>query len=204
MPATRTDASSTTADAAFAQRRTRLRDPHMVALRRHRAALLRAHPGAFVPYFDPDDGGVDARVLLLLESPGPAAFATGFTSLDNPSQSSKNLKACVMQVGLRRKQVLMWNLLPTNNGVTVTKPTAAGVRAGVVALMRLLDALPDLRVVVTLGATASAAAPAISRWNPEIKVIPCPHPSPLRLNRDSEARGMLVAGLRKARRFADA
>ena len=50
-------------------------DPtHIVPLNRY-AAALRARHGD-VPRFDSLDGGIDARVLVLLETPGPASAST--------------------------------------------------------------------------------------------------------------------------------
>lgn len=39
----------------------------------------------YIPDFDPDDGGVNAEVLFVLEAPGPKAVTTGFVSRDNPA-----------------------------------------------------------------------------------------------------------------------
>lgn len=46
--------------------------PHMVRLTRL-AREIGQERGADVPLFDPASGGVHSRVLLLLESPGPAS-----------------------------------------------------------------------------------------------------------------------------------
>jgi hypothetical protein len=47
-----------------------------------------------MPWFDPGDAGVAARVLFLLESPGPMANAdkgSSVVSIDNNDDTAKNL-----------------------------------------------------------------------------------------------------------------
>ena len=55
------------------------------------AASLRAELGDSyqIPGFDPQDGGVDARALFLLEAPGPKAVVSGRVSQDNPDPSAR-------------------------------------------------------------------------------------------------------------------
>lgn len=63
---------------------------HAIA-REWQAAHRGAAPPVFVPYVDPDSGGVQARVLFVLESPaGPAALGSGMLSADNNDGSAKN------------------------------------------------------------------------------------------------------------------
>lgn len=66
--------------AAIAARRARIDEPHVQALNNLVREFRRARPHLTVPWFDPADGGVNARVLLLLEIPtrrrsGPALSA---------------------------------------------------------------------------------------------------------------------------------
>ncbi len=65
-------------------------DPTHIAPLNRFAAALRARHGD-VPRFDSLDGGIDARVLVLLETPGPASASTGTTSRDNPTGTARNL-----------------------------------------------------------------------------------------------------------------
>jgi uracil-DNA glycosylase len=98
---------------SFEGRLSLLRQPHMQSLTSFRKHLLKGLPaGAFVPNFDPMDAGIEARVLLLLETPGRVPRKTCFTSLDNPSATSKNPKALVGEADLKRSALLLWNLVP--------------------------------------------------------------------------------------------
>src|SRR5688572_4447496 len=56
-----------------------------------------------VPYFDPCDAGVAARVLFLLEAPGRRARGSGFVSRNNPDETAKNLFQIQREVGLSRE-----------------------------------------------------------------------------------------------------
>jgi hypothetical protein len=56
-------------------------EPHVSPLEALRAGW--AADGRTWPHVDPADGGVDARVLLLLETPGPALAGARLVSMDN-------------------------------------------------------------------------------------------------------------------------
>lgn len=61
---------------------------------------------------DPNDGGVLAKALFLLESPGPKAVGTRFFSCDNPDPSARNMKRSLELAGLARSEVVLWNVVP--------------------------------------------------------------------------------------------
>lgn len=77
--------------AAVGARRAALAAPHMAPLATF-AARLKEETGRPVPDADPADGGVRARLLLLLETPGPSWTRTGFVSADNPTPTGANLR----------------------------------------------------------------------------------------------------------------
>jgi hypothetical protein len=70
------------------------------------------HQGFKVPNIDPNDGGCEARVLIFLETPGTHAVISNFVSLDNPSSSARNMRTVLEQVGIRRRLILRWNVVP--------------------------------------------------------------------------------------------
>jgi hypothetical protein len=57
--------------------------------------------GLQVPNVDPNDGGIGATVLLLLESPGPRAVASSFVSRDNPDASARNMGCELERAGFQ-------------------------------------------------------------------------------------------------------
>jgi hypothetical protein len=128
-----------------------------VAGRRHAAGLP-----AEMPYIDPTDAGIDARVLLVLEAPGPMTNAhntkpgSGFISSDNADPTARNLWNARKDAGLV-DGVLIWNAVPWYLGPTQRKPTAQERRAGSVILRDLIAHLPELHTVVPLGRHAQDA-----------------------------------------------
>ena len=185
----------------FEERLARLHEPHVQPLTQFREQLLKTLPaGTLVPHFDPVDAGVKARVLLLLETPGRAPRTTRFTSLDNPSVTSRNLRALVADSGLRRADVLVWNFVPWDIGLaTQVQPTTRRHHAlGAPALLQLLALLPALRAVVFFGAKAQKALPVVRAARPELALIACPHPSGQVLNTRPEMRGRILDALRLA------
>jgi uracil-DNA glycosylase len=140
-------------------RLVRLEEPHVRPLM-ELVNRLRA-TGRQVPNFDPNDGGVNARALFLLETPGPKAVATDFVSRDNPDPSAKNMGAALDQADLRRSDVVLWNVVPycVSTADKNQQATAAQVRASAADTQAVIDRLPRLRVVVFCGRKAQLAIP---------------------------------------------
>lgn len=158
--------------AEAARRRALLDAPHMAALAAF-AALLR-RPDVAVPDADPLDGGLKARLLLLLEKPGPASAREGFVSLDNASPTGAAARAFREAAGIDRARLLVWNVCPWWNGTI--RFTAAERRAGLAALPALLDRLPELRGAVLVGRQAGAAASLLADRGVPVRTTA--HPSP--------------------------
>jgi uracil-DNA glycosylase len=142
-----------------------------------------AAPEVFVPYVDPDSGGIAARVLFVLESPArPAAHGSGMLSVDNDDGTAKNMWHAYAATGMPRTHGLHWNAVPWFVG-TATKEasvTDAEVERGRQYLLRLADLAPSVRVVVALGRPAQRSiAAARERLEARgVSVLEAPHPSP--------------------------
>ena len=186
--------------AAVEARRAGLAAPHMRPLAGF-AASLREATGREVPDADPADGGVGARCLLLLETPGPAIVRTGFVSCDNPTPTAGNLRRFLRDAGLPRETLLIWNAVPFvihAPGAKNRAPRAPEVRAGLALLPGLLPLLPELRVCVLAGRAAGAAAPVLRAERPELLLLEMPHPSPTFFCTSPEVLLRIVAALRIA------
>ncbi len=153
---------------------------------RHIAALapllsaIRARHGE-VPDPDPLDGGAEARLLLLLETPGPRIRRTGFVSRDNPAETSANLFRFLREAGIARGDTLIWNAVPWvihARGAPNRAPKAAEIAAGLGWLAPLLAFLPRLAVVVLAGRAAATAEPVLRLAHPTLPILRMPHPSP--------------------------
>lgn len=195
------DVRNASANADFEERLALLSQPHVAPLSNFRAQLLEDLPkSSFVPNFDPKDGGIEARVLLLLETPGRVPRATQFTSLDNPSMTSKNLLPMVMGAGLKRSEVLMWNLVPWDIGTEtkIQSTTSNHHSIGTAALLRLLELLPRLRVIVFFGTKAQVALKDVQVVRTDLLLIRSPHPSPSNLNTRPKSRQEILVALTSA------
>lgn len=142
---------------------------------------LRNEGRGSVPDFDPLDGGIEARLLFLLEKPGPMTdearlgkSGSGFISRDNDDSTAAAVFKFMRLARIPREETLLWNVIPWWNGeIRVGKEEW---REGIARLEALLDLLPRLQGVVLVGRKAARAEPAIiARGLPVWKTA---HPSP--------------------------
>ncbi|EYB67078.1 hypothetical protein DEIPH_ctg052orf0084 [Deinococcus phoenicis] len=155
--------------------------------------------GRWLPYFDPADGGLSARVLLLLESPGPAVSRTRFASMDNPDGTAENLRCLLHLSGLRRADVALWNAVPwqmSEGGVVSPRPAQYAEAAPLTR--QVLEQMPHLRVVVLVGRHAERAWPLVGSPLP---TLACPHPSPQNFVSRREAAVRALGALVEARKM---
>ena len=124
----------------------------------------RAREHLDVPNVDPNDGGKDARLLVLLESPGPRAVGTGFVSRDNPDPSARNIGRLLDGAGFGRSEVLFWNVVPFC--VSTIDRNRNASRSQIVAAVPRTNAfimrLPHLRVIVLGGRRAQIVRPLLA------------------------------------------
>ena len=171
-----------------------LEHTHLTPLRRFTAAIRARHGDT--PEIDPLDGGTGARLLLLLETPGPALAGTGIVSADNPTPTGRNIGRFWAQAGLRRADRLIWNVVPwiIHADGRNRAPMRAEIRAGLSELPPLL-ALAPFEVAVLAGRTAGQAAPLLPA---HVKVITMPHPSPTIVCTSPEIPRRIAAALAEA------
>jgi uracil-DNA glycosylase len=168
-------------------------------LERWRAEL--AAGGRAVPRFDPRDGGVDAKVLILLETPGAGMTGEDVVSRDNPGGTARNFLKFVHMAELAREDSVLWNVVPW----VVHAPSAKNrplrrseLREGLATIPALLDLLPCLRAAVLLGRAAAQAEPVIRKTRPDLPVFTAPHPSPTIVCTHPSVGERIVATLRAA------
>ncbi|WIB65760.1 uracil-DNA glycosylase [Curtobacterium sp. MCBD17_040] len=149
--------------AVVAARMAMLNQPHVAPLEAWaRDVEHRRRPrqeDIVIPHFDPAEAGTSARVLLLLEAPGPKTVpkwgGSGFISVDNNDPTAENVWRTRATVGLHNG-FLAWNIIPWVLGRASVKPTPAELAQGAVELRGLLRLLPDLRVIILGGQKAQA------------------------------------------------
>ncbi|GJE47886.1 hypothetical protein GOFOIKOB_0911 [Methylobacterium tardum] len=185
---------------ALAARRALIGAPHIAPIRAL-ADRIAAERGAPVPVPDPLDGGVGARMLLLLETPGPAVLRTGFVTRDSANGTAANLFRFLAEASIARADTLIWNVVPWlihEAGALNRAPRRAEVAAAAPYLAPLLDLLPRLAVAVLAGRFAGEAAPAVAAIRPGLPVIRVPHPSPTYVCTSPDVPARIRKGLAEA------
>jgi uracil-DNA glycosylase len=114
-----------------ARRRAMLCEPHIAPLATFVRGVRARRPDDRVPYFDPLDGGTRADALFLLEAPGPKVVESGFVSRDNPDPTARNVRAFLIEAGIERRRVALWNVVPSyiGTGERIRPAQFAWVRA---------------------------------------------------------------------------
>lgn len=151
-----------------------------------------------IPYFDPLDGGINAKVLFVLEAPGAKAVASGFVSRNNPDESARNMFLLLQEAGFNRSETALWNIVPWYIG-TGKKIRPAGledIQSGFPYLLQVVDRMSDLKGVVLVGKKAGKVKHHLTKLL-EIPVWETYHPSPLFVNNRPENRSRILAHLRE-------
>jgi hypothetical protein len=157
-----------------------------------------------VPWFDPDDGGIHARILWLLEAPGPKATefrgGSGFVSCDNNDSTAQNTWETRVEAGVARHLVVHWNVVPyyLGDGQRIKAATDDDLSATGALLSEMLALLPELRCVILGG---EAAIRCWDRYAPPghgLAAIRTKHPSPRNLNTRPQYRPLIVDAWKKA------
>jgi uracil-DNA glycosylase len=164
------------------------------------AARIRSSCATAVPDFDPFDGGSAARILFVLERPGPQAMKSGFISRDNPDESARNFRTLLAKSEIARADTCLWNIVPWYDARSV-RISEGDLQRGAAFLTELLKLMPRVRVVVFVGRRAQRGGAMITL--PEkMRCLECPHPSPLNLNTNPHQRIAILEVLREARALA--
>jgi len=181
------------------RRKEMLNQPHIKPLIQYLDAVRQAMgPECELPCFDPCDGGVDARVLFLLEAPGRKAVGSGFISRNNPDSSAKTMNELLSEAGIHRHKTLLWNIVPwyVGNGKQIRPVNQRDKRRAMPFLADLFHLLPRLRAVVLVGRPAQSARGEIQKLV-DLPIYECWHPSPLALNGRPHRRSEMLAVFRQ-------
>jgi len=174
-----------------ARRAELLEHSHMLRLKNFVESLrLERGPAHFIPHFDPLDGGVNARVLFLLEAPGPRALETGFVSRDNASPTGRTLSELLEGVGIARADTALWNTVPWfmagQNG-RFRAPRPQDIAQARVATERLPKLFVNLEHIVLVGSHAQKNRPWLEVLG-RYMLWQMGHPSPVNFAPRPQAR----------------
>lgn len=170
-------------------KRGRISEAHVAPLNEW-VLSLKEHlgPDAVVPWFDPDDGGVEARIACFYEAPGPKATVerggSGFVSRNNDDQSAANVWRAMQEAGVDRRDTVQWNVVPyyLGNSAKIRAWNDDDVDANGHLLTEVFALLPEVSVVILSG---KAAQTSWSRYAPaglDVTIVNAPHPSPTNVN----------------------
>lgn len=200
------DENASYALAALEERQRRLKlleQPHVKPLMEYLQSIqLEMGTEYSMPYFDPSDGGIAAKVLFLLEAPGPRAVGSGFISRNNPDQTAKNINELLQAAKIPRKSTLLWNIVPWYVGDQgrIRPVNKQDIRQALPFLQKLLQLLPYLESVVLVGRKAQDALFEIQKLAPNVSIYQCYHPSPRVFNVWPEKRNAVLSIFEKIAR----
>lgn len=153
-----------------------LGNPHMLPLTEFVQGLRRRFPEVEFPDFDPLGGGVNSRVLFLLEKPGPKtsrkAGGSGFISACNDDPTADAMWHFMRDAGISNRESIHWNIIPGWDGTR--RYFSKDVRGGLPLLAELIELLPLLETVILAGIPARKAVPALEAMG--LNVIRSDHP----------------------------
>jgi uracil-DNA glycosylase len=174
-----------------------LNEPHITQLTKLVEDIRKkTGKGKDVPWIEPLDGGVQAKILFLLEAPGKMAVKSGFISRNNPDGTAKNFLRINNKVNIPRETTVTFNIVPWylgNNNQTKIRPAGFDdILKGAQYLDKFIQMINQLEIVVLMGKPAEMAAILLSVKYPNLKIIRLPHPSPRYLNSHPEEEARMV------------
>ena len=126
-----------------------MNDPHMIILKNYVEKLRKTNPQSYTPNFDPNDGGINAKILFLFEKPGrktdPSYGGSGYISLDNKDETARATKKFLKEANINRKKIVIWNTIPSWNGtrdISIEERKQASLQ-----LSSLLNVLKNLEFI---------------------------------------------------------
>lgn len=154
-------------------------DPHVRPVNELVDALRAEHEDAFIPYVAPTYGGTNARMLALLQDPGPKTRpdrrdGSDMLCIENADPTAERYKALLAANGIDVCDIQAWNAFPwrpttiERRGHRTLAPTDEDMIHATDALARLVELLPRLRVVLLHGVQAKSAWPRLQQAYPEL------------------------------------
>ena len=161
------------------QRRTAMSEhPHIAPLVAYLAAIKAEHSEKDLPCFDPCDGGIHAKVLFLLEAPGPKAVGSAFISRNNPDPTARNMCGLLKEAQLARRDTALWNIVPwyVGTGSKIRAVNKDDINEASPYLSELISLLQELKVIVLVGKKSQSAKSQIAQLT-SVPLMEMPHPS---------------------------
>ena len=126
--------------------------------------------------------------------------------MDNDDHTAHTMFQLIADSGVRREQLLLWNIVPwyVGDDHRIRGVKQGEIQEGADLLAELIELLPELAVVVTMGrAAASGWARVKGRNVSRIVTLGSWHPSGQALNGHPERSGHLLMTLHLAQQISD-
>lgn len=193
-----------------ADQHARLHEKHIKPITDLVDELSRVGNG-FIPHVAPLYGGINAKVLTILQDPGPKTQSdagSGMLCAENDDPTAELFSNCLDAARLDVARTIPWNAYPWYINKS---PTASQLDAGLIPLWRLLDLLCKVSVVMLMGRRAEDSWKRFrKRYRTESSrytVIPSLHPSRRGIIRGGQTRDVgikqLTADLTRAKAVID-
>lgn len=150
---------------------------------------LREETGQNIPDMSALDGGAEARVLLMLNTPTPDARVI---ERENPDATAANVRT-IHEGVLDREETLSWNAVPYY--MENPKREVKKCRPYLDVLLSRLDAL---EVVVLCGTVAKQTRNWVREAKPKVVILETWHPTQQNFNLNRDARGHYTATIEAA------
>jgi hypothetical protein len=183
-------------------------EPHVEAVNRLVDELRESEPPAgrgWVPYIAPIHGGTEARILSILRDPGPMTHevrGSGMLCIENNDDSAQLQCELFADEGITPADLTPWNAYPWYRSDQRSGLSSTQITEGLDPLHRLINLMPQLKVVLLQGGEAQALWKRFSRRHPrlagEFIAVETYHPGRTALRHKDPA----VREARAARRIA--
>lgn len=165
---------------AQAEKKSRLEEHHIKPLSKYVKELRSNYEkaGWEFPYFDPADGGTNARLLFLFEKPGPktseSGGGSGFISRNNNDATASATFKFMQEAKIPRHETVTWNIIPGWNGTIDIGSNELDDWLERFDVQKFLSLLPNLKAIVLVGKQAQKARELFSAYG---KIFESCHPS---------------------------
>lgn len=154
-------------------------DPNVRPINEYVDLLRSQRPGQFIPYVAPTYGGIRARLLTLMQDPGPKTDTanhngSGMICLENADLTAARQKYFMAEAGVDVSQIVSWNAYPWPKPHPQTDDSD---REAAVALRCFLELIPQLEVVVLNGVVAKRVWGVMKKLDRSVAVGVCEFPT---------------------------
>ena len=178
------------------EKKDRLNESHVQNLTKLVRSIQEENPHREnILFVDPDDGGENAKLLIVLQAPGGKALKSEFISRDNGDRAANETNEFLAKSGLKREETILWNVIPWRSEKSQQEKDA---EEGIQYLRCLLRRLHKLEAVVLAGKKAQKAKDDIQE---DLKVFDCELPGGTNVNCNAHLRDEILETFRKARAY---